>query len=157
MHVTSTDKPRLLCRDRVLYHMQYNVGGVCGSFVNSWFCWCLRKETKSTQKQQKLICESNQSLEFYRRSSLGVVLINPVPRVFQCPFSMPHCAGAVFGSEVDLCCVPAEICARFGVTQMPFYIPNCQFRKKKSDNLLETNVVNSTISFNLFIRLYLTL
>lgn len=64
-----------------------------------------------TQKQQKWICESNQVLEFHRRSSLNVVLINPVPHVFQCPFSMLRCAVAVRTSEVDLYRVPAEISA----------------------------------------------
>lgn len=53
------------------------------------------KDTISTQKQHQLICGSNQVVEFYRHSSLSVVLINPVPRAFQCPFSMLCCPEAV--------------------------------------------------------------
>lgn len=114
--------------------------------------WCLwvsihdsagptEKKLKSTQKQQKLIRESNQVLEFYRHGRLSVVLINPVPRVFQCPFSMLCCAVAVRGSEVDLCRVPAEICARFGVTHrlrsIFLTVNSDQDGAAKSDNLLE--------------------
>lgn len=41
---------------------------------------------------------------------------------------MPRFAVAVRGAGVDLCRVPAEIGARFGVTLTPLRIPDCQFR-----------------------------
>ena len=137
----------------VLY--QYTVGGVHSPFVNYIFFRGYIKDTISTQKQHKLICGSNQVVEFYRHSSLSVVLINPVPRACQRPFSMLCCPEAVRGSEVDLCRVPAEICARFGLTKTPFYIPNCQFWSRcwcQKETTCWESVINLTVSLSVFIH-----
>lgn len=50
-------------------------------------------ENKQKQfKDSKNLCESNQILEFCRQGSPSVVLINPIPGVLHCPFSMLRCA-----------------------------------------------------------------